>query len=416
MKRVQTFILVLIAVFLVFLAAIFSLSDIETHVVSQFSSAVISLIHNLASIGLFLLVFWHFFEPAKSEPSRSLSAPTLTGWRSFFFIIGICVLTVIVVNPRGLYGFRVFPQLANALKQEKIQYYNSLDSVPDIIILGSSRSLTISPSYIRKNLELSAFNFGFSGISPYEFSLQGDLIYSDQKSEFPSVLLFEISPSNLEDINKENSAEMPIEFLPYMTTNKAAKFLLDRYLLLFNIHQFSESVYVWQYVSEDHVPQNYWEVQPDGYARFYQPDTLAQALTRQMKARENNEPCEHFSKDGYKLIEKFVSLATQKNSSIIFYFSPIHPTFKLEYLDKTSRYEWCKKIFLDLMQKATNENTSIYFLDLSNPETAHLTIDDSGFYDGFHITPANAEKIIDYLAPTIQQAYHTAQTNREQQP
>jgi len=414
MRQTRQLIPIIFIVFLGFLAVENFLTEFQASEISPFSNALISLLQNLAGIGLFLLLFWHIFKSHEPD-TTSLKNPARTGWLSFFVISTICILTVIIVNPRGLYGIRIFPQLANALKQEKIQYFNNLDYDPELIILGSSRSLTIAPAYIKNSLGLSAYNFGFSGVRPSELSLLGDLIFADQKKELPHVILFEISPANITGTEGINFAEIPIEFLPYMSAQDAANLILDRYLELFNMHQFSEAVYVLQYIGGK-PPQTYWEVQPDGYSRFFPPDTLSQALERQLKERQNKQPCDDFDPESDEVLQKFVSLSDEKNTSIIFYYSPVHPTFKQEYMDISPKYEWCKKIFFDLLNGIDNKSSSIFFVDLSDPATAQLAIDGSGFYDGFHITPANAEKLIDYLAPTIQLANQVAEANREKQP
>ena len=83
------------------------------------------------------------------------------------------MLAVLVVNPLGLYGFHFFPQLANGLKQEKVQYYQQQEQAAEVVILGSSRTLTISPAYIQDTLGYSAFNLGFSGVTPVELFFVG---------------------------------------------------------------------------------------------------------------------------------------------------------------------------------------------------------------------------------------------------
>ncbi len=415
MRQTKQLLFSLLLIFLVILAGYNFLSEFESHDITLFSNSLISFLQNLAAIGLILLVFQHLYQPEKPVVP-SPSKVSYSGWLFFFTFISICVLITVMVNPRGLYGVRIFPQLANALKEEKIQYFNALNYEPDLVILGSSRSLTISPRYIKNTLGLSAYNFGFSGVSTNELSLLGDLIFSNRNQNPPSVVLFDISPSTMTELEENNLADIPVEFVPYMSFRKATNYILDRYLELFNIHQFSEAVYVLQYIREVHTPQTYWDVEPDGYSHYFPPDTLTEAIERQLKERQNKQPCKNFDENGDAVIQKYVSLAKQKNFSIIFYYSPVHPTFKQGYMDNSSKYDWCSTVFFDLMHKLENKNPFVFFVDVNDPNTASLAIDNSGFYDGFHITPANAEKLIDYLAPTIQQAYQFSKASREKQP
>lgn len=414
MDRIRRFLNLAFLILLIVLIGNNLRAGLFSHDILIFNNSLTELLQSLAVMALALLIFWP--GPLQRESHAAPGSPQKLslGWRTFFITIGLCVITVVLVNPRGLYGVRIFPQLANGLKQDKIQYYQALGAEPDLVILGSSRSLSISPAYIQETLGIHAYNFGFSGVSPTELMLQAELIFSDHKPVTPRVILFEISPSNIQQHEDDELTEVPIEFLPIMPAKTAAGFLSERYLELFNIHQFIESVYVLQFVQEQRTPQNYWKVMPDGFSLFFPPDTLSDALDRQLEQRLDIQPCQNFSQDGDDFIHHYVSLANQKNFSIIFYTSPIQPYFRQEYLDKTPIYRHCNQYLVDLMDTIVAENPSIFFVDLSDPVTTDIHIDDRGFYDGFHLTPASSEKLIDFLAPTIQEALRISSEQRHQ--
>ena len=57
------------------------------------------------------------------------------------------MMTIILVDPRGLYGPTFFPQLSDDTRTLKLNYYNTLEMDPELVILGSSRAQGISPAY-----------------------------------------------------------------------------------------------------------------------------------------------------------------------------------------------------------------------------------------------------------------------------
>ena len=415
---VRKIIKIVLVLFVLRVAAINVLLTFSLDEVQLFSSSVVPLLSYLAGIAFLVLVLW---DKAPSEDSGEPDSPQQNlqySWRAFFFGILLCVGVILIVNPRGLYGIKLFPQLSNAIKQEKVKYYNRLELDPEVVILGSSRALTLSPDYIQELVGYETYNFSISGVTQDELALQGQMLSSGRVRSIPHVVLFEISPSNLQPLNGVNLADVPIEFLPYMSGKQGLTFVLDRFEKLFSGYQFSEALYVLQFLRQERMPQNYWEVHPDGSSDFFPKETLDQALARQLQERrsQHQTPCQNYAKGADRMIRDFVSLAEQNQFSIVFYFSPIHPYFQQEYLDKSEDYGWCLEIFSELMTSLSDEFPNIFYVDLSDPAAAGLRTDDLGFYDGFHITPASAQLVAEALAPEIRSAYTAADQMRTSQP
>jgi hypothetical protein len=319
----------------------FSLEEVQL-----FSLSIVMFLTSLAGAGYYLLVVYGQPENGNKFETTTLRVDS-PGWRTYFLAIFLCALVIIVVNPRGLYGVKLFPQLSNAIKQDKIRYYRQLENDPEVIILGSSRALTLSPAYMEEILGFTTFNFGISGVAQIELVLQGEMITSKQVGEIPKVVVLELSPGNLKLIDESDLAEVPIELWPYMSAEQGMRFLADRLMDLFSGYHFTEALYVLEFTQQERPPQNYWEVSPDGSSRFFPRETLEEALARQLAEREqqNQIPCQNIANDGDRMIRGFAELAVENQFSLVYYYSPIHPHFKAEYLEQSENPYWCQRIF-----------------------------------------------------------------------
>lgn len=83
-----------------------------------------------------------------------------------FFAVLCYFVTVTIVNPRGVFWGRSFPQVmpnTRALKLDFLQKYNR-DGAVDLVVLGSSRSTKLSPVLLETLTGQRTFNAGvFSG-------------------------------------------------------------------------------------------------------------------------------------------------------------------------------------------------------------------------------------------------------------
>lgn len=75
----------------------------------------------------------------------------------------------LAVNPFDMYPSRWFEPIVLSTRHTKLQLFRARRPPPDVVVLGSSRSMTIDPAYIREKTGRSAFNAAVHGASPRDY-------------------------------------------------------------------------------------------------------------------------------------------------------------------------------------------------------------------------------------------------------
>ena len=97
---------------------------------------------------------------AFSAPSRGFVLSCLLGVAAV--IIAVFAFDAIV-NPYGNFGWSFFPRVIPSDPAAKVALIEALPKPPQIVVLGSSRSMAVDPAYITAKTGLRAFNFGVRG-------------------------------------------------------------------------------------------------------------------------------------------------------------------------------------------------------------------------------------------------------------
>ena len=98
----------------------------------------------------------------------------LQGRRAFGFLLVLVLVTALVMgavlalnvvaDPYGYVGSHYFPTVTTSDRTVKADKYEQLRESPELVILGSSRSMRYEPEYLKENTGLSTFNAGVNGI------------------------------------------------------------------------------------------------------------------------------------------------------------------------------------------------------------------------------------------------------------
>ncbi len=96
------------------------------------------------------------------------------GGRAFLFVLALVVVTVVamgavlalnvVADPYGSVGTHFFPTVTTSDRTVKADRIQALKQPPQLVVLGSSRSMRYEPSYLQKKTRLRTFNAGVNGI------------------------------------------------------------------------------------------------------------------------------------------------------------------------------------------------------------------------------------------------------------
>jgi len=391
------------------------LQDLTRSNAEEFSSIIVSFIENCGALLLCSLVFAAFFLEKikkrgvlKKDRSVKTKDDRLFKLSLGFFIVILAssVVSIVVVNPRGLYGFSLFPQLYDNIRQEKVGYYLDLTETPEVIIIGTSRTLSLSPDYIEETLGYSAFNFGISGPQLDDSLLVAKFVFDHSDLQRPEVIIFEVE--GLHRINPKRTAQVsPLQFVAYMEAEMKVLAVVSRIQEIFNVHQLSEALYVLQAVQGDEALSTYWDVTPNGFTAFKPPFTLEEDIARLEETGRPKTSCKNKS-ESEDYIREIVDLAEKHDIAIVFYISPMHPYFFQKYFEKDSNYVQCFNDVYEFFVSLEKEHENVFFINLKNIESIDGITDETGFYDRQHLTPKNANLLIDAMAESIHQAYQKA--------
>ncbi|MBW8011949.1 MAG: hypothetical protein FVQ83_12030 [Chloroflexi bacterium] len=386
----------------------------------DFSFAFVDLINDVKLIVFFLLILIvpFFSEETKNSNNKSYTLESHhrrlfnTTWKTVAFLWITAIVTIIIVNPRGLYRIRIFPQLSDDFRNTRVANYLDLNTTPELVILGSSRTITISPDYITQELGYSAYNFGIAGARANDITLITRFILSDGRESYPGVLLIEVGPTFHN--SSDAVVRAPLYFIRYMDPGIATFAIANRFLDLFNIFQLAESVYVIQYSSQGFVQETYEIINPNGYTTIKPTLTFEEVWANYLEQGEERYPCKNFNPDDTEYLKEVVSLAQEHNTSIVFYTSPLLPQYYETFYNGSPRFDECMAHLLQRMSTLSDGSSIIFFQDLMVSENLNILIDESGYYDGQHLKPINANLMIDVLAETITQAFDAASELRNQ--
>jgi hypothetical protein len=96
------------------------------------------------------------------------------GWGTAAFLLVLALAAAVITiavgalntyaDPYGLIGTRALPTLTTSDRSIKVDYIDKLKKPPQLIVLGSSRSMRYDPPFFQKKTGLDTFNAGVNGI------------------------------------------------------------------------------------------------------------------------------------------------------------------------------------------------------------------------------------------------------------
>src|SRR5450756_1015905 len=70
-----------------------------------------------------------------------------------------------LADPYGMVGTKLLPTVTTSDRTIKADFIEKLKQQPQLVVLGSSRSMRYEPKYLQKKTGLRTFNAGVNGIS-----------------------------------------------------------------------------------------------------------------------------------------------------------------------------------------------------------------------------------------------------------
>ena len=69
-----------------------------------------------------------------------------------------------LADPYGMVGMKLVPSATTSDRTIKADAIDALDQAPELVVLGSSRSMRYEPEYLKQKTGLRTFNAGVNGI------------------------------------------------------------------------------------------------------------------------------------------------------------------------------------------------------------------------------------------------------------
>ncbi|MBI5934062.1 MAG: hypothetical protein HY867_10170 [Chloroflexi bacterium] len=354
---------------------------------------------------LFMLIFFLFSSGTAQQVARSKA---LIRWWGFSFLAIVLPFTALIVyeNPHSIFPWHFFRYGASSMfnpasvREQKLDLYSQLSAPPEVIIFGSSRTFSVSSSYVLQKTGFNAFNMAVSGGGPFDFLAFERLITSSQPENPPLVFMVEILGLG-PNIQRW---PMPLSAMPYLDLDQ--QLIIADFTLQDTLSMQAGSDMIYQLAYERlYLRPPAWTFLPDGTGIR---DDLAKAtyptaLRAFSGTIDQSKTCNRLDSEGMRQLEKMAEFAEENNFSLLFYRSPLNADY-LDISDKNNpRYIHCEKIFDAYMTNLVKRNPNVFYRDLTYFEPISQMRWD-GFFDAHHLRLNSAELLVDELAGDIHRA------------
>lgn len=326
----------------------------------------------------------------------------LSFWGFMLPLIGLNVL----VNPHGVFPWQYISTvntaayIPTAARSQKLELYLDLELPPEVVIMGSSRAFTLPSAYIKESTGYRTFNMAVNGGGPFDFHPFGKFIVSRQKNRPPLVFVVELVAPDF-DVAE---VTLPVSLIPYLSSNRRSNTVLDTLHDVVSLQSISDTFFQLTY-ARFYPKQPAMTFEPDGTG--VRVDITKKSYERRVASltlrNDERYRCDTLSDQGLEQLGMLVQLAAENKTAILFYRSPLNADY-LEAGDLDHPfYQKCETLFLEAMDKTMEENSNVFFRDLTYYEPISSLRWD-GYYDVHHLKPKAARMLIDALAPDIKLA------------
>jgi hypothetical protein len=346
-------------------------------------------------------------DPPEMDPSR--------GRRSFFFVLVLALVTALVMggvlalnvvaDPYGSVGTYLFPTVTTSDRTVKADKIEQLEAPPDLVVLGSSRSMRFEPSYLEEKTGLKTFNAGVNGIGGtadawamtqfvHEVWPDADPAYLwlvDVESFVP----FEVGartanePRLAKYVGQASIGKGPAEFARALWENRTTLLSLDtakdsaRLLLYREKAKSKQSKYRRQILGDGMLKPRDWSEKE--WARRW-PKSIERYSNLHKNVFKKLDPTSQ------EYFEKTLSFMNEQGAKPVVVLTPVNPKLRtiLGPLGWTKRHEEVLAYVEPL-----HDEYDFIFIDMTDPRV--FGFDMKQWYDGVHMTTVNTRPAIDYI-------------------
>ncbi len=337
------------------------------------------------------------------------------GRPAFLFILSLVLITAlimggvlalnVVADPYGSVGTHLFPTVTTSDRTVKIDKIERLKQPPDLVVLGSSRSMRYEPTYLEEKTGLKTFNAGVNGIGgTADAWAMTQFVHDRWPDSHPAYLWFVDVESFVPFEVGARTANEPrlARYVDQATVTRGGRELVqalwDNRTTLLSLDTSKDSMRLLLYRDKAKSKQNRYRKQTlsDGAM------TERKWTEKEWKRRYPRSVARYSDlyRDVYtemdataeEYVEKTLAFMNEQGATPLVVLTPINPKLRtvLAPLGWTERHEEVVA-YIESLQSEYD----LLFVDMTDPR-------DFGYvprewYDGVHMTTVNTRPAIDYI-------------------
>jgi hypothetical protein len=299
------------------------------------------------------------------------------------------------VNPLGKYASRELPTLVWTARADKANFLEQYHKNPEVLILGSSRTMKVDPNYIKEKTNLDAFNAGVNSARAEDYYVM--LKYAVEELNMkPKYVILGIDVEGFHNnVPPDDRLVYNEKFAKYLyEEDKKSTFSLLKSMVTYD--QTAASARSLMFAMTEY-PTKETAYDNNGFLHYLKKEEEIKkgkfkadidSYVIKYKDRFNNFTTIDNRRKNY--FDDFLAFAEENDIKVISFITTLHDDV-VEELRKTRNYDERKKelvTFLDLMEKKHNHFS---YNDFDTVDKYNGSL--AAFYDGAHIGEENANKI-----------------------
>ncbi len=311
-----------------------------------------------------------------------------------FLLVGVIAVNYFV-NPLGKYSSREFPSLVWTARADKAQLLSEYEQEPEVLVLGSSRSMKIDPEFIEKQTDKPSFNASVNSAMAEDYYVM--LKYAlEEVGVKPEVILLGI------DVESFHNGRDPDERLVY--NDRFLKYLHDKdrpnmgdrvktMLTYDEVRGSFRSLYF----SATAYPEPMATYTENGFLHYPKRERKLEKGTYKPKIQEYvgkyQDRYKGYTKvdeDRKDYFEKFLQLAEENDIEVAGFITTLHDDV-IKALDEDHVYSDRKKEVTAFLSEMEKKYSHFSYKDFDRVDKYDGSLE--AFYDGAHIQEKNANII-----------------------
>ena len=374
---------------------------------------------------------------SRQTPNGSAPKSVRRGFLWIFAITWVCGLAIcfgfsIYVNPWGNFGELGHHRLYNArLAKARFLATRKKTELPQVVILGSSNVMGLRPETVRRELGLSAFNYGVFWGKAEDYLCIARHVILDLKHR-PELLLVGLDSWTLAPARDEHPVFPGLrrrllntpELIRHLHDVPPAKREWARFIDAFSRQHLMTSWRMLRRCPRHHIAPlaNSTMFQQDGTRKNYSSaygewdGNIFDAVNarrypiterlRRVQVEEGPSGFVHFSKYDFRefrsqrvgYLRDLVELCQEQQVELVFFLNPLHPVFR-EVIEEHSPFLRNQSKLRQLIGQLMTEFSTVR--GLADAQEIR-DLDPQGFYDEIHPDTANGDRLIALVAQILE--------------